>query len=54
MPNFDFEKALTKLEEIVDKLENEEMSLDESLKIFEEGINLYRLCDRNLMNQKKD
>lgn len=43
-----FETALTRLEEIVGKLEDGEMSLEESLKLFEEGVKLSRLCDQKL------
>lgn len=53
MSDLNFEKALIRLEEIVNKLENEELSLDESLKIFEEGINLYRLCNKELGDAEK-
>ncbi|HZK57968.1 MAG TPA: exodeoxyribonuclease VII small subunit [Clostridia bacterium] len=53
MSNLNFEKALIRLEEIVNKLENEELSLDESLRVFEEGINLYRLCSKELSEAEK-
>lgn len=53
MSNLNFEEALTKLEEVVNKLENEQLSLDDSLKIFEEGINLYRLCSKELSEAEK-
>lgn len=43
-----FEKKLTRLEEIVQKMENGEMSLDESLKVFEEGVKLSRECNKEL------
>ncbi len=36
----EFEKSLKRLEEIVDKLEKGELQLEESLKHFEEGMNL--------------
>ncbi len=39
-----FEKALEKLEGIVRKMEEGNMTLDESLKAFEEGIKLSRFC----------
>jgi len=39
-----FEKALEELEEIVKKMEGGDLSLDESLKAFEEGIRLSRFC----------
>jgi len=43
-----FESALERLEEIVRRLEGEELSLDESLELFEEGIGLSRAMDRRL------
>jgi exodeoxyribonuclease VII small subunit len=43
-----FEDALAKLEEIVRKMEQGELTLDESLASFEEGIRLARLCSRKL------
>ncbi len=43
-----FENALKRLEEIVQRLEGGELSLDESLKLFEEGIELSRLCSKKL------
>jgi exodeoxyribonuclease VII small subunit len=43
-----FEDALSKLEEIVRKMELGELTLDESLASFEEGIRLARLCSRKL------
>lgn len=39
-----FEKALARLETIVTELERGELPLDESLKIFEEGIKLSKSC----------
>ena len=43
-----FEDALSKLEEIVEKLERGELSLEESLAAFEEGIKLSRVCSGQL------
>lgn len=40
----DFEKKLNRLEEIVQKMEKGDMALDESLKLFEEGVKLSREC----------
>ena len=39
-----FEQAMARLETIVSELEKGELSLDESLKIFEEGIKLSKTC----------
>ena len=43
-----FEGALKQLEEIVQRLEKGELSLEESLKLYEEGIQLSRLCHGKL------
>ena len=43
-----FEEALERLEDIVRKMEAGDMTLEESLKAFEEGIKLARLCSRRL------
>jgi exodeoxyribonuclease VII small subunit len=43
-----FEDALRRLEEIVRKMESGELALEESLKAFEEGIRLSRLCAKKL------
>lgn len=44
----DFEKKLARLEEIVQKMERGELSLEDSLKLFEEGIKLSRECQTQL------
>ena len=44
----DFEKKLNRLEDIVNKMETGELSLDESLKSFEEGVKLSRECQQQL------
>ncbi len=40
-----FEEAIKRLEEIVSRLEDPELSLDESLKLFEEGSKLVKVCE---------
>jgi exodeoxyribonuclease VII small subunit len=40
----DFEKALAELEELVNKLESGELSLDDSLSQFKRGVELTRQC----------
>lgn len=44
MDKLSFEEALAALEEIVDNLEREQLSLNESLAVFEKGISLSRIC----------
>ena len=43
-----FEEAMQRLEEIVDSLENGDFPLEESLKIFEEGVKLVKYCNKKL------
>ena len=49
----DFEKAFQDLERIVQRLEGEQLSLDESLKLFEQGIGLSRFCHQRLEEVEK-
>jgi exodeoxyribonuclease VII small subunit len=44
----DFEKKLSRLEQIVDKMEKGELPLDESLKLFEEGVKISRECQSQI------
>ncbi|MDD3853170.1 MAG: exodeoxyribonuclease VII small subunit [Syntrophomonadaceae bacterium] len=48
MEKIKFEEAMSRLEEILDKLESGEQDLDDSLLLFEEGINLTLLCQQQL------
>lgn len=43
-----FENKLKRLEEIVKKMEQGDLELDESLKIFEEGVKLAKECQSHL------
>jgi len=43
-----FELALSQLEQIVQKLEKGELPLEDSLRLYEEGIRLSRLCHAKL------
>ena len=49
----DFEKSFQQLEKIVQRLESEELPLDESLQLFEEGIRLSRFCHQRLEEVEK-
>ena len=48
-----FEEAMNKLEKIVEKLEEGDIPLEESLKLFEEGIRLSRFCSQKLDEAEK-
>jgi exodeoxyribonuclease VII small subunit len=50
MSKKNFETSLEKLEELVGSLENGELSLDESIDQFENGIKLYKSC-RELLDK---
>ena len=43
-----FEESLTALEGVVERLERGELSLDESVKLFEEGVRLSNACKKEL------
>ena len=53
MKDMNFEKALEKLEKIVDNLEAGDLPLDASLKKYEEGIKLARDCQQKLDKAKE-
>lgn len=44
----DFEKKLNRLDEIVGKMEKGDMTLEDSLKLFEEGVRLSKECHERL------
>jgi exodeoxyribonuclease VII small subunit len=48
-----FEKAMKKLEEIVQELEAGQLSLEESLKKFQEGVKLSKFCSSKLDETEK-
>jgi exodeoxyribonuclease VII small subunit len=53
MTDIKFEDALERLERIVDALEAGNLGLEESLKVFEEGVGLARNCARYLDEAEK-
>jgi len=53
MAEIKFEEALKKLERIVEDLEEGDLSLDEALKKYQEGLELSRQCSQRLENAKK-
>ena len=48
MSEIKFEKAMTRLESIVEELERGDLNIDKSLEIFEEGIKMSRVCSKKL------
>ena len=50
---FNFNKGLLKLEEIINKMESGELSLEDSLKYFEEGVKIHRQCHTALSDAEQ-
>ena len=48
MQNINYEKAIERLEEIVDRLENGNLPLEEMMKLYEEGTVLAAKCSKSL------
>ena len=48
-----FEDLMVKLEKITEKLENDKLSLDESVKLFEEGMKISKECNEKLEDAEK-
>ncbi|MBQ9132228.1 MAG: exodeoxyribonuclease VII small subunit [Clostridia bacterium] len=48
-----FEAAVARLEEVLAALESGEADLGDSLKLYEEGIGLVRLCTKQLENAER-
>ncbi len=53
MAKKNFEKSLEDLENIVQRLDENDLSLDEALSLFEEGIKLSRFCSQKLDSVEK-
>jgi exodeoxyribonuclease VII small subunit len=53
MKDIKFEDALQRLEQIVDQLEAGDLPLEDSLKVFEEGVALARRCAKYLEEAEK-
>ncbi len=49
----DFERSMQSLEKIVEALEGSELTLDEALKKYEEGVGLIRICQSKLSEAEK-
>ena len=52
MNEMSYEQAVLRLDEIVDILEKNDITLDESIKLFEEGTKLTAFCTEKLNNAK--
>ncbi len=53
MTNKSFEQNIDRLEEIVSKMESGDLSLDDALHFYEEGIKLSRVCYSKLADAEK-
>lgn len=52
-PAFDFEKSLEELENLVNKMEQGDLTLEQSLKEFERGVELTRQCQKALQDAEQ-
>lgn len=50
---FDFETSIAALEDLVEKMEGGEFTLEESLKQFEKGVSLARACQKALRDAEQ-
>ncbi|MCI0400901.1 MAG: exodeoxyribonuclease VII small subunit [Gammaproteobacteria bacterium] len=51
--SFHFERALGELEKLVEKMEGGDLTLEESLKCFERGIELTKACQKALADAEQ-
>ncbi|MCK5813574.1 MAG: exodeoxyribonuclease VII small subunit [Cocleimonas sp.] len=49
----DFEATMLELASLIDKMEQDDLSLEESLKDFERGISLTRICQSSLKDAEQ-
>ena len=52
-PAFDFEKSIEELEQLVGKMEQGDLTLEQSLKEFERGVELTRHCQKALQEAEQ-
>lgn len=48
-----FEDSLTELEQLVDRMEQGNLGLEESLQLFERGVQLTRICQKSLQDAEQ-
>jgi exodeoxyribonuclease VII small subunit len=53
MAEVKFEEALKKLEKIISELEGGDLSLDEAMRLYQDGVELSRACNQRLESAKK-
>tara|TARA_B100000676_G_C17607134_1_gene594899 strand:+ start:8 stop:244 length:237 start_codon:yes stop_codon:yes gene_type:complete len=51
--SYPFEASIEKLEKLVEKMEDGDLTLEESLKVFEEGVKLTRECQHALVDAEQ-
>lgn len=53
MNEMNFEQAMTRLQHIVKQFEDDNLSLDESIALFEEGVKLSAFCNQQLITYEQ-
>lgn len=52
--DFSYEKSIERINELLDKMENEDISLSENMEYFKEAKSLIKLCNEYLSNMEKE
>ncbi len=52
--DFSYEKSIERINELLDKMENDDISLSENMDYFKEAKSLIKLCNEYLSNMEKE
>lgn len=52
--DFSYEKSIARINELLEKMENDDISLSENMEYFKEAKSLIRLCNEYLSNMEKE
>ena len=52
--DFSYEKSIERINELLDKMENDDISLSENMEYFKEAKSLIKLCNEYLSNMEKE
>lgn len=52
--DFSYEKSIERINELLEKMENEDISLSENMEYFKEAKSLIKLCNEYLSNMEKE
>lgn len=52
--DFSYEKSIERINELLEKMENDDISLSENMEYFKEAKSLIKLCNEYLSNMEKE